>query len=218
MTNGTAVTLVSADPHTRRQLSGVHFCWALESGYRSSNRYHVLGLPWLSVRIKAKESIITTGLSAPGTGFKNEFSVIAETFLRTPGLPFASMWGTVTYYFSLSLPASVLSSAGRPARSEGGDRAVFPACSGGGQHVVEHDHPVQQAIEMQARAVAIAQMPRRVLTTGAHGIPVVDHECQGARVVVQHQSCDNCLSMEDLGCYCIGDDLMVLKTGAGKCE
>ena len=32
-----------------------------------------------------------TSLSAPRTDFKNEFSVIAESFLHTPGLPFASV-------------------------------------------------------------------------------------------------------------------------------
>ena len=30
-------------------------------------------------------------LSTPRTGFKNDFSVIADTFLRSPGLPFASV-------------------------------------------------------------------------------------------------------------------------------
>ena len=30
-------------------------------------------------------------LSAQHTGFKNEFSVIAQSFLDTPGLPFASV-------------------------------------------------------------------------------------------------------------------------------
>ena len=30
-------------------------------------------------------------LSVPRAGFKNDFSVIADTFLRTPGLPFASV-------------------------------------------------------------------------------------------------------------------------------
>jgi hypothetical protein len=30
-------------------------------------------------------------LSVPPTGFKNDFSVIANSFLGTPGLPFASV-------------------------------------------------------------------------------------------------------------------------------
>ena len=30
-------------------------------------------------------------LSAPRTSLKNNFSVVAEAFLRTPGLPFASV-------------------------------------------------------------------------------------------------------------------------------
>lgn len=46
VTNGTAVSLVGADPHRRRQQSGVHFCWALGSCDKSPNRYHVFGLPW----------------------------------------------------------------------------------------------------------------------------------------------------------------------------
>jgi len=32
-----------------------------------------------------------TSLSTPRTGFKSDFSVIADTFLHTPGLPFASV-------------------------------------------------------------------------------------------------------------------------------
>ena len=35
-----------------------------------------------------------TSLSAQPTGFKNEFSVIAQSFLDTPGLPFASVLDT----------------------------------------------------------------------------------------------------------------------------
>jgi hypothetical protein len=32
-----------------------------------------------------------TSLSTPRTGFKSDFSVIADSFLHTPGLPFASV-------------------------------------------------------------------------------------------------------------------------------
>jgi len=32
-----------------------------------------------------------TSLSTPRNGFKSDFSVIADTFLHTPGLPFASV-------------------------------------------------------------------------------------------------------------------------------
>jgi putative transposase len=47
--------------------------------------------PWLAVRIKAREGIVMTSLSTRHTGFKNDFSVIATSFLHTPGLPFASV-------------------------------------------------------------------------------------------------------------------------------
>ena len=81
-----------------------------------------------------------------------------------------------------------------------------------------HDHLVQQTIETQVRAVAVAQIPRSVLTTAAPIIPMVDHEFQGARVVVQHQSCDNCLSMVDLGCYCTGDDSIMPWIDVDGCD
>jgi hypothetical protein len=47
--------------------------------------------PWLVRRIEAREGIIMTSLSIPRTGGKNDFSVIANSFLDTPGLPFASV-------------------------------------------------------------------------------------------------------------------------------
>ena len=78
--------------------------------------------------------------------------------------------------------------------------------------------PVQQAVEMQTRAVAVAQIPRGGLVTGTAIIPMVDHEFQGARVVVKHQSCDNCLSMKGLGGYCMGDDLPMPRIEMGKCD
>jgi putative transposase len=40
---------------------------------------------------KAREGIIMTSLSVARTSHKNDFSVIADSFLNTPGLPFASV-------------------------------------------------------------------------------------------------------------------------------
>ena len=45
-TNGTAVGLVGADPHTRRQRNDVNPCPVLPSCSRPPNRYYVFGLPW----------------------------------------------------------------------------------------------------------------------------------------------------------------------------
>jgi hypothetical protein len=48
--------------------------------------------PWLALRINAREGIIMTSLSTQRTGFKNDFSVIANSFLHTPGLPLPRCW------------------------------------------------------------------------------------------------------------------------------
>jgi putative transposase len=51
----------------------------------------ILCLPWLVLQSKAKEGIMMTSLSVARTSHKNDFSMIADSFLNTPGLPFASV-------------------------------------------------------------------------------------------------------------------------------
>jgi hypothetical protein len=52
---------------------------------------YLLCPPWLALRIKAREGLIMASLSTPRAAFKNNFSVIADSFLQDPGLPFASV-------------------------------------------------------------------------------------------------------------------------------
>ena len=55
-----------------------------------------LGRYWLwpslaGLPIRTKEGFVMTSLSTPHARGKNEFTVIADSFLHDPGLPFASV-------------------------------------------------------------------------------------------------------------------------------
>jgi putative transposase len=52
---------------------------------------YILCPPWLTLRIKAREGLLMASLSTRPTAFKNDFSVIAASFLQDAGLPFASV-------------------------------------------------------------------------------------------------------------------------------